>query len=224
MQIARLALCGALALTLLCGSANAVVVNVSVTGKVTSGTDTGGVFSPAGTNLANEDFTAFYQFDTSLGFDSDGALYTDIFGIGANSPSLGAVMTIRGQQVSFPGDYEGQVQHVLNYYAFYYAESDHPTLEFVLYTYLETNSNPPLPFPFDIVPYSVVNPDTSDGIFMIRALGYTDVLQLQPTAVTLEYASVAAVPIPGVGVGAAGIALLCGTFLSWRRRRNIRSR
>ena len=78
------------------------VAAVTWTGTVNSGFDNGGFFGPVGANLTGESFSLVYIFVPSLGIREEpfpGFVHFrgGLAWPGSTSPSLGAVLTINGQ-------------------------------------------------------------------------------------------------------------------------------
>ena len=61
----------AIAAVLMCGTANAAIVDVTWTGRILGGSDTIGLFGMAGADRTGFAYTAVYRFDTSINFASD---------------------------------------------------------------------------------------------------------------------------------------------------------
>jgi hypothetical protein len=105
--------------------------------------DTFGLFGTLGANLANQSFTAFYQYDLSLGTTATGPFKQNVRGAFANSPSLGAVVTINGKNLDVPGNEFGEAYTEggpSRSVTFYIAEGVTSAYRIDLYTYLETNA------------------------------------------------------------------------------------
>jgi hypothetical protein len=107
--------------TLLAAPAHAVLMMQTYTGSVSSGSDFGGAFGPANTDLTGASFTATFVFDTTLGNTTTGATVpsggTFVLLAGGTSPSdpyfntptplVSATLSIGGSAaVSFAGGQE----------------------------------------------------------------------------------------------------------------------
>ena len=125
--------------------ASATIVYVTVTGTVAIGTDSNGLFSTVGANLAGDAYTAQYEFDTSLG-----QTYTDAtasYAIGGSaypapyttSPSLGASLTIKGKSISIAGTFSGSIFRYNAPNSEYHVEADSSNS---VYLYNEMIGNP----------------------------------------------------------------------------------
>ncbi len=81
--------------------AHAAKITVAITGTVSSGTDTTGVFVGAGANLAGYPFSLVYIFDSTKG-QSCGAVYSCIENAGDDdNPITKAVITINGNEFTY---------------------------------------------------------------------------------------------------------------------------
>lgn len=107
--------------------AAAVIMQVSLTGAVTSGTDLTGVFGSAGADLAGAAYNASYIYDTDFG-----ALFTDtdfirvyggsVYGLG--TPIVSSSITINGFTFGIGGNWQAHIKantfnrrKFLNYYS-----------------------------------------------------------------------------------------------------------
>jgi hypothetical protein len=93
-------------------TASALVVQVTVTGQVTYGTDPGHLFKVSGGSLAGLDYTAVFKFDTDLGISQFGVNSEGRYGgsyYKQLGPSLGATLTINGQSQSIAGSYSSEI-------------------------------------------------------------------------------------------------------------------
>lgn len=112
MRILSLSLAAAAALVAMSGSARAAVVSYTLTGALSSGHDTTGIFGPAGQSLAGVGFIANYLRDDA----TPGAtqyydqFQSEITGYGASSP-VHATLTINGVTRSFGETNGTQVQY-----------------------------------------------------------------------------------------------------------------
>jgi hypothetical protein len=113
---------------------SAAIVQVTYTGTVASGFDYTGVFGSAGTDLTGDSFTARYLFDTTLGvtYSSSSPAENQAYGgtgFSIPSPSLGAVLTINGQNLAVAGSFLGLI-YGGNYGPSVYSEAYHTAQDY----------------------------------------------------------------------------------------------
>jgi hypothetical protein len=94
------------------GVAQAAIVSVTYSGKVTSGVDTTGVFGAPGVNLAGLPFTVKYVFDTARGAVTMGPPQFSAIGgaaAGTASPSIATLVVINGRALLYTGNQFGEI-------------------------------------------------------------------------------------------------------------------
>ncbi len=114
LRLSSTTLAAALILASVSAPGHAAIVDVTWTGTISGGTDGLALFGLAGADLTGASYTAYYQFDTSLGyFAINPGVKTDTYGgtaFGLATPSLATTMTINGHAFSFIGSYRSEIR------------------------------------------------------------------------------------------------------------------
>lgn len=204
-------------------SASASILDVTYTGTVSSGADSGNAFGLAGTNIVGDSYVAYYRVDTSLpgtpGYSGTAIDQNFTYGgsnFGNTSPILNSTVTINGVTVGVNGSWFGETlgeNFGPNEFSEQYqlAES---SASFYLQNFVANNSGTMSASITTAINYTVVAGDTGSGKYVSSADGEIDA-SLTTLNVTVE----GAVPEPSTWammiLGFFGIG-----FMAYRRKQN----